>query len=240
VLFDEEGVESGPTYTVAVRDMRGSPPIPLGQGMAGHLSPDGKWATTIVSDAHLLLLPTGAGAARQMDSSDIQQYWHGPSWMPDSKQIVFSANRPGHAVQCFAQGIDGGKPRPVTPEGVTFCLISSDGKLIAGNGLAGGGGWLYPVEGGEPHPIPGLQAGESFTWTSDPHWMYVYQWNQAPAKVYRLNVLTGQRQFFREIAPPDVAGLHDISHIYFSSDGRAYVYSYTRLLSELYLVKGLQ
>jgi eukaryotic-like serine/threonine-protein kinase len=240
VLFDEEGVESGPTYTVAVRDMRGSPPIPLGQGMAGHLSPDGKWATTIVSDAHLLLLPTGAGAARQMDPSDIQQYWHGPSWMPDSKQIVFSANRPGHAVQCFAEDVDGGKSRPVTPEGVTFCLISSDGKLIAGNGLAGGGGWLYPVEGGQPHPIPGLQAGESFTWTSDPHWMYVYQWNQAPAKVYRLNVLTGQRQFFREIAPPDVAGLHDISHIYFSSDGRAYVYSYTRLLSELYLVKGLQ
>jgi DNA-binding winged helix-turn-helix (wHTH) protein/Tol biopolymer transport system component len=240
VLFDEEGVESGPTYTVAVRDMRGSPPIPLGQGMAGHLSPDGKWATTIVSDAHLLLLPTGPGAARQMDPSDIQQYWHGPSWMPDSKQIVFSANRPGHAVQCFAQNIDGGKPRPVTPEGVTFCLISSDGKWIAGNGLAGGGGWLYPVEGGQPHPIPGLQAGESFTWTSDPHWMYVYQWNQAPAKVYRLNVLTGQRQFFREIAPPDAAGLHDISHIYFSSDGRAYVYSYTRLLSELYLVKGLQ
>jgi len=64
-------------------------------------------------------------------------------------------------------------------------------------------------------------------------------WNQAPAKVYRLNVLTGQRQLFREMAPPDVAGLHDISHIHFSSHGRAYVYSYTRLLSELYLVKGL-
>jgi len=240
VLFDEQGVESGPTYTVAVRDMRGSPPIPLGQGMAGHLSPDGKWASTIVSDAHLLLLPTGAGTAKQMDASDIQQYWHGPSWMPDSKQIVFSANRLGDAVQCFAQDIDGGKPRPVTPEGVTFCLISSDGKLIAGNGLAGGGGWLYPVEGGQPRPIPGLQAGESFAWTSDPRWLYVYQWSQAPAKVYRLNVLTGQRQFFREMSPPDVAGLHDISHIHFSADGRAYVYSYTRVLSELYLVKGLK
>jgi len=241
VLFDEEGVESGATYTVAVRDMRGSSsPIPLGQGMAGHLSPDGKWASTIISNAHLLLLPTGAGTARQMDPSDIQQYWHGPSWMPDGKQIVFSANRTGHTVQCFAQDIDGGKPRPVTPEGVTFCLISADGKLIAGNGLASGGGWLYPVEGGQPRAIPGLQAGESFAWTSDPRWLYVYQWNQAPAKVYRLNVLTGQRQFFREMSPPDVAGLHDISHIYFSSDGRAYVYSYTRLLSELYLVKGLR
>lgn len=32
ILFDEEGVESGPTYTVAMRDMRGSPPIPIGQG----------------------------------------------------------------------------------------------------------------------------------------------------------------------------------------------------------------
>ena len=240
VLFDEEGVESGPTYTVAVRDMRGSPPIPLGQGMAGHLSPDGKWASTIVSNAHLLLLPTGAGTAKQMDPSDIQQYWHGASWMPDSKQIVFSANRPGHAVQCFAQDIDGGKPRTVTPEGVTFCLISPDGKLIAGNGLTGGGGWLYPVEGGQPHPIPGLQAGETFVWTSDPRWLYVYQWNQAPAKVYRLNALTGQRQLFREMTPPDLAGLHGISHIYFSTDGRAYVYSYTRLLSELYLVKGLK
>src|ERR1700691_988845 len=49
VLFAEQGLESGPTYTVAVRDMRGSPPIPLGPGMAGRLSPDTKWATTVVS-----------------------------------------------------------------------------------------------------------------------------------------------------------------------------------------------
>ena len=240
VLFDEEGIESGPNYTVAVRDMRGSSPIPLGPGMAGSLSPDGKWASTIVSNAHLLLLPTGAGTARQIDQSDIQKYWYGANWMPDGKQIVFSANRPGHAVQCFAQDVDGGKPRPLTPEGVIFCKISPDGKLIAGNGLAGGGRWLYPIDGGQPRPIPGLQVGEGFAWTSDPRWLYVYQWKQSPVKVYRLNILTGQRQFFREITPPDVAGLHDISHIYFSSDARAYVYSYTRLLSELYLVKGLR
>jgi DNA-binding winged helix-turn-helix (wHTH) protein/Tol biopolymer transport system component len=240
VLFDEEGIESGPNYTVAVRDLGGSSPIPLGPGMAGSLSPDGKWASTIVSNAHLLLLPTGAGTAKQIDQSDIQKYWYGANWMPDGKQIVFSANRPGHAVQCFAQDVDGGKPRPLTPEGVIFCKISPDGKLIAGNGLAGGGRWLYPIDGGQPRPIPGLQVGEAFAWTSDPRWLYVYQWKQSPVKVYRLNILTGQRQFFREITPPDVAGLHDISHIYFSSDARAYVYSYTRLLSELYLVKGLK
>jgi DNA-binding winged helix-turn-helix (wHTH) protein/Tol biopolymer transport system component len=240
VLFDEEGVESGSTYTVAVRDTRGSPPIPLGSGMAGHLSPDGKWASTIVSNAHLVLLPTGAGTAKQIDQGDIQRYWYGAYWMPDGKQIVFSGNRAGHAVQCFAQDVDGGKPRPMTPEGVIFCEVSPDGKLIAGNGLTGGGGWLYPMEGGQARPIPGLLAGESFAWTSDPRWLYVYERKQSPVEVYRLNVLNGQRQFFREMTPPDVAGLHGISFIHFSSDGRAYVYSYTRLLSELYLVKGLK
>ena len=240
ILFDEEGVESGPTYTVAMRDMRGSPPIPIGQGMAGNLSPDGKWASTIISNARLLLLPTGAGTAKQMSPGDIQQYWHGAYWMPDGKEVVFSANRAGHAVQCFVQDVDGGKPRPVTPEGVTFCEISPDGKLIAGNGPGGGGGSLYSMDGGQPRPIPGLEAGERFVWTSDPRFLYVYQWKQSPVEVYRLNVLTGQRQLFTQITPPDVAGLHDISFIHFSSDGRAYVYSYTRLLSELYLVRGLK
>jgi len=240
VLFNEEGSESGATYTVAVRDTRGSPPIPLGQGMTGNLSPDGKWVSTIVSNAHLVLLPIGAGAAKQIEKSDIQEYWYGANWMPDGKQIVFSGKQPGHAVQCFAQDVDGGNPRPVTPEGVKFCEISPDGKLIASNGLVDDGGWLYPMEGGPPRPIPGLQAGESFVWTSDPRFLYVYQWKQSPLKVYRLNVLTGQRQLFREMTPPDVAGLQNLSHIHFSSDGRAYVYSYTRMLSELYLVKGLK
>jgi len=240
VLFDEQGVESGPTYTVAMRDLRGSPPIPIGQGMAGKLSPDGKWATTIISNARLLLLPTGAGTAKQLSPGDIQQYWYGAWWIPDGKEVVFSANRIGHGVQCFVQDVDGGKPRPVTAEGVTFCKISPDGKLIAGNGPGGGGGSLYPMDGGQPRTIPGLEAGERFVWTSDPRFLYVYQWKQSPVKVYRLNILTGQRQLFTEITPPDVAGLHDISFIHFSSDGRAYVYSYTRLLSELYLVKGLK
>jgi eukaryotic-like serine/threonine-protein kinase len=244
VLFDEQGVEAGPTYTVAVRDMRGdikgSPPIPLGSGVAGHLSPDGKWATTIVSNAHLLLLPTGAGTAWQIEPGDIQQYWNGAYWMPDSKEIVFSANRRGHEVQCFVQDVDGGKPRSVTPEGVNFCKLSPDGRLIAGTNLTGGGGWLYPIEGGQPRLIPGLQAGETFAWSSDPRLLYVYKWRQSPIKVYRLNVLTGQREFFREMTPPDVAGLRGIFEIYFSSDARAYVYGYSRQLSQLYLVNGLK
>jgi eukaryotic-like serine/threonine-protein kinase len=239
VLFDEQGLGAGPNYAVATRDMSGSPPIRLGEGMAGKLSPNGKWATSVVAYTRLLLLPTGAGTAKEIDKGNIQQYWHGADWMPDRKQVIFSANLPGHAVQCFTQTVDGGKPRPVTPEGVVACLVSPDGKLLAGYHV-GGGGWLYPIDGTQPRPILGLLPGETLDWSSDPRFLYVYQGKQVPVRVYRLNVLTGQRQLFREIIPPDIAGLGDISHVHFSSNGRACVYSYTRFLSELYLVNGLK
>lgn len=238
VLFDEQGGEGGPSYTVAVRDLRGSPPTPLGEGMAGDLSPDGKWATTIVASARLLLLPTGAGTARQIARGDIQRYWHGAHWLPDGKQLIFSGNQTGHGVRCFLQSVAGGMPRPVTPEGIALCQASPDGKSIVGRGLASGSAWLYALDGHQPRPIPGLLPGEDFAWTSDPSFLYAYQATQTPIKVYRVNVVSGERQLFREISPPDTTGLCEVAHLHFSSDGQAYVYSYTRMLSDLYLVKG--
>jgi hypothetical protein len=96
------------------------------------------------------------------------------------------------------------------------------------------------VEGGESLPISGLLSGESYAWTTDPRFFYTYHWKKGPVKIYRLNVFSGQRQLFKEIDPADTTGLCDMSQIIFSSDGQAYIYGYTRLLSELYLVKGLK
>jgi DNA-binding winged helix-turn-helix (wHTH) protein/Tol biopolymer transport system component len=240
LLFDEQGEEGGPTYTVAERDMRGSPPIPLGEGMAGDFSPDGKWAITTVSYTQLELLPTGAGTIRRLDRGSIEQYRHSLHWMPDGKQILFSGNEAGRPARCFIQNIDGGKPHPVTPEGVSGCQVSPDGQLITGTNSLDVGAKLYPLDGGPPRPIAGLLPGESFSWTSDPRFMYVSQGKIAPVRIYRLNIANGQRQLFKEINPSDQTGLCDMSQIRFSANGRAYVYGYTRLLSELYLVNGLK
>lgn len=242
LLFDEQGEQGGPTYTVAMRDMRGSPPIPLGEGMAGDFSPDGKWAAATVSYSQILLLPTGAGTAKRIERGDIEQYGEEVHWMPDGRQIIFSGNESGHMARCFIQNIDASKPRPVSPEGASVCHLSPDGKLIAGTNMAGDGTrLLYAIDGSPPRPIPGLLPGEQIAWTSDPQFLYVYQGQQDPMKIYRLNILSGQRQLFREVNPADATGLcGGKSHILFSSDGRAYVYSYTRLLSDLYLVRGLK
>lgn len=240
LLFDEQGEHSGPNYTVAMRDMTGSPPVALGEGMAGDFSPDGKWVAATVSYHQLLLLPTGAGTLRRIERDDIEQYGHEVHWMPDGKQVLFFGNQAGRAGRCFIQSIDGGKPRPVTPEGVDYCQASPDGTLIAATSMETHLVQLYPVDGGAPRPIPGLDPGESVEWTSDPHFLYVFQHGGASIKVFRLNILTGQRKFFKEIAVPIGPGVCEMNHILFNPDGTAYAYGYIRLLSDLYLVAGLK
>lgn len=239
LLFDEQGQQNGPAYTFAMRDLKGSPPVALGEGIAGDFSPDGKWAISDISYTQLMLVPTGPGTAQKIEHGDIQQYGHQVHWMPDGKQIVFSGNQSGREARCFLQNIGDDKDRPVTPEGISSCALSPDGKLIAASDRDGNAAALYPIDGGAPHPIPGLLTGENFIWTSDPHFLYVYQSNQSPIKLYRLNVENGQRQLFREMNMDEV-GICDFSDLVLSADARSYVYGYTRLLSDLYLVNGLK
>lgn len=241
LLFDEQGEQSGPNYTVAMRDMTGSPPVALGDGMAGKLSPDGKWAAATLSYNQLILLPTGTGSVRRIDGGDIQQYGEPIQWLPDGKQILFTANQAGRAARCWIQNIDGGKPRAVTPEGVGYCQISFDGKLLAARTWGAGIEQLYPMDGSAPLSIPGLLDGDQVLgWTSDPHVLFVSQHDASSTRVFRLNIVTGQRKFFKEIALPVGPGICELNHILFNADGTAYAYGYIRLLSDLYLVSGLK
>jgi Tol biopolymer transport system component len=171
VVFDEQGEQGGPTYTVAIRDLQGSAPVPLGEGMAGGFSPDGKWVAATIDYAQLMLLPTGAGTARKIDAGGIQQYVHPVLWMPDGKQLVFPAHEAGREVRCYVQSVDGGKPRAVTPEGVSGCQPSPDGRRIAARDMASSEVRLYSLDGAEPLPVRGLMPGENFSWTPDPKFM---------------------------------------------------------------------
>ena len=239
LLFDEQGEQSGPNYIVATRDLNGSPPVALGEGMAGDFSPDGKWAAATISYEQLVLLPTGVGTAKHIERGSIQHYGPMIHWMPDGKQLLFSANLAGHAARCFLQNVDGGEARPVTPEGVGFCNLSPDGKWIAAS-WGKDGLQIYPIDGGAPRKVLGIQPEEDFAWTSDPHFFYVYKSREKQIKVFRLNIDTGQRQLFKEIMLPDSAGVCGPTHLLFSADGREYVYGYVQLLSDLYVVSGVK
>ena len=51
---------------------------------------------------------------------------------------------------------------------------------------------------------------------------------------------SGERRPWKEVTPPELAGVYSIIELQITPDGKSYFYSYTRLLSQLYLVRGLK
>ena len=68
----------------------------------------------------------------------------------------------------------------------------------------------------------------------------MYAHGELPARVVRLDLATGNRQPWREVLPTDPAGVVTIVPLLVTPDGRSYVYSYPRILSQLYVGEGLQ
>ncbi len=244
VLFVEAGEGGGATYGLYIRKTDGSPAVRIGDGAGAGFSPDGKWALAITSTSsapQLVLYPTGAGNPQPLKRDNIN--YVGATFLPDGKRILIAGNEPGHAARVWLGDISGGKPRPITPEGAvkrSLDTVSPDGKFVAARNPDGKFA-IYPVEGGEPRPIAGLEEGEEPTqWGGDGRFLYVSRRGVLPRRVYRLDLATGRKEFWREFSPSDTAGLDGISGLRVTPDGKAYVYAYQRLLSVLYLVDGLK
>ncbi len=250
LLFDEEGSgsglayskSSGLTYAVFIRKLEGSSAVLLGEGSAISLSPDQKWAITQPqgTPAQLRLLPTGAGEPRLLTNDSINHTW--ARWFPDGKRIVFSGNESDKGIRLYVLEIESGKSKPISPEGVaaTTFIISPDAQHVLGIG-PDQKGYLYPTAGGEPQPVRGFNPGElPITFSSDGGSVYLYHPGELPAKVFRLDLRTGQRVLWRQLMPADPAGVETIGPILLTPDARMCVYGYQRILSDLYLVEGLK
>jgi Tol biopolymer transport system component/predicted Ser/Thr protein kinase len=250
LLFDEEGgggaldysKSGGFTYAVYIRKTDGSPAVLLGEGGAVALSPDGKWAVTQSqgSPSRLKLLPTGAGQARELANENINHSW--AHWFPDGKRLLFSGNEPGQGVRLYIYDLATDKSQPISQPGVngTAFVISPDSKWVAGIG-PDHKGYLYPVAGGDPTPIKGLNPGEQpITFSSDGQSLYIYQPGELPARVDRLELRTGQRTMWRQLMPSDPAGVENIGPILMTPDAKTCVFGYHRMLADLYLVEGLK
>jgi hypothetical protein len=58
--------------------------------------------------------------------------------------------------------------------------------------------------------------------------------------IERIDVSSGERSAWREVGPAGVVGALGIPRVFLSADGQSYVYTYVRLLDELFLVDGLK
>src|SRR5271166_1725212 len=250
LLFDEEGgggsldysKSGGLSYAVYIRKTDGSPAVLLGEGGAVALSPDGKSviAQTQDSPTQLKLLTTGAGEPKDLTKDSVNHAF--AHWFPDGTRILFSGNEPGKGVRLYVYELASGKTQPVTPEGVdgNAFFVSPDSQWIAGIG-PDRKGYMYPVGGGEPRVIPGLQPGEQpITYSSDGRSIYIYQPGELPASVNRLDIETGKRTLWRQLLPSDPAGVETIGPIIMTPDAQTCIFGYHRMLADLYLVEGLK
>lgn len=241
LLIDEQGQLGGANYSVGMRKLDGSPVVLLGKGDARSFSPDGKWVVATLAGAHpeMILLPTGAGEPKHIPTPGVERYGFSAAFSPDGRRLSYSGAEAGHGLRTYVQDLDGGKPRPVTPEGVEANVPSPDGKFLAGTTPEGQLA-IYPLDGGSARVVPGsLRDCSPMRWTKDGLSLHV-RCGAMPAKLYRVEVASGKNQLVRELAPADPAGISVIYQVVVSPDGQTYAYGFIRRLDTLYVVEGLK
>ena len=241
VLFLEAGEGGGPKYAVYSRKTDGSPAVRLGEGTGLALSPDGNWvlARPNVAPSPLALLPMRVGEMKPLKADGLNHIR--AAWLPDGKRIVFTASEPGHALRIYVESFEGGQATPISPEGSGPRLVlSRNGELVAGTSTDRRI-YIYPVSGGNPRLVPGTEIDETPTaWSADSKSLFVFRTGEVPARVFEVDIATGQRALWKTIQPADAAGISTIGGLIITPDAKSYIYSYVRSLSDLYLVEGLK
>jgi Tol biopolymer transport system component len=245
LVFTEEGEGGGSGYSVFLRKMDGSPALRLGEGEGIAFSRDGKWvlaAQVAHSPVSLVLLPTGIGEPKPLPKDSINHDSVPAAFLPDGRRIVFTGSEAGHARRVWIQDLEGGRARPITPEGVVGSVLSPDGKLIATRGpdqkVA-----LYSIDGGAPIPVEGLDPNDlPMRWTEDQRFLFVsHELRQSvTARIYRVELATGRRELWKEFSLRDPTGVSRITGTAITSDGKTFIFSYAQRLSDLYVVDGLK
>jgi hypothetical protein len=248
LVISEGGSGVGAEGAVFLRGMDGASPVNLGKGQAFTLSPDGALVavTDIGESAKLRIVPTGMGAGRDIPMPGFDDVSN-PAFMPDGRGVVVSARRGKEISRHYLVPLDGGPPRPVTPEGTgewsNQKTVSPDGRWFAGNrDLPGGAGLsLYPLGEGSLVPVKGLTAADiPIRWTPDAKGLFIFNREGLPTRIQRFDLATGKKTPVKEFAPQDPGGVSGVRSLVMTPDGRSFAFNIQRSLSDLYLVDGLK
>jgi serine/threonine protein kinase len=221
VLFNEQGFGGGPEYTSFIRKTDGSPAIQLGPGRSTTISPDKHWAITtgFKKPKQLFLVPLEVGEPRQLTEDAIDH--HFAFWMPNSTEILFVGEEPGHGFRVYQQDIHRGSPKALTPEGCALAgsNVSFDGKLVL---LQCSGAWmLLRIGPGTLEKVQGIQPNERvLRWTRDGGLWVFNTGAMNLGHVISVDPNTGSRKPWKEIQVDSFSG---ISYGVITADGNTFV-----------------
>ena len=223
-----------------LRGTDGSPAVRLGECVPIDLSPDGKLAVCDNVEAkQVLLIPTGTGQPRPLAGHGLG---FGYGWLPDSRHRLGAWQEKGGDFRTYLVDTDTGRSEALTPEGFVCTWASPDGKSALCQPGADGISHVYSLERHQMRPVRGLRTGdEVISWGADGRSLFIRTRPEFPIRIYRLDIDAGTREVWREIEPPDRAGLfYDWIAVYMTPDGASYCYTTQNALNDLYLVEGLR
>jgi eukaryotic-like serine/threonine-protein kinase len=243
IAFSTQESGNQANYSAYVRKTDGSPAIRLGDGDPLGFSPDGRWlaANLPAVGSGLTLLPLGAGETRVWKSEKVRFLPEVVSpWMPDGKSFFVLGTEAGHGLRSYRQSIDGGEPKPATPDDVIADLVSPDGTRMLCHDLQGKF-WLYPVRGGTPRELPAIQNGEApLQWLRDGKTVIVRAPGELTVNTFQVDVDNGTRKTWKDFLPKDKVGLHGIYQFHVTPDGSHYLSVESHMYSALFVVQGLK
>lgn len=207
----------------------------------GRLSPDGKWVLTASASGPRtpVLIPTGAGETRRLEAAPTCD---SAEWFPDGKRILCGNAKSGVFSVEVATGKASKLPLPAdTPLFSQSQMLSRDGNRIAVIEANGDVRIFSLADGRTMQRIPAAASGYSqIGWAEDGRHLYLYRIGEVPARIQRLDLDSGKMELWRELSLEDLAGLIRIHPVIVTPDGRYWAFSYTRVLSDLYVVEGLK
>jgi hypothetical protein len=168
--------------------------------------------------SHLTLLPTGAGESIKLTSPEFSFLPNLPRWFADGKRILVMGFKKDKPWRWWVYDLNSRNVSPVTPEGIAGAtlfygpLIALDQKSVLAQSMNGFS--IYPIAGGEPKEVPQLHPEDTpLQWTSDGRGVFVVEGRSNPLRVVRVNLTTGERTLWKEIAPPDPSGIAGLTPI---------------------------
>ena len=142
----------------------------------------------------------------------------------------------GRGTRLFVRDLRGGRPRAITGEGVSAAslALSRDGATAAALD-ARRRPTLYPVGGGAPVTLAGLEADEVPLGFADDGSLFVGKTRALSVPVFRYDVRTHRRALVRTLEA-DAPGALGVFRVLVTPDAKTFAFNYASVTTHLYLM----